>query len=134
MRKYKVKALNGYIYVESYAGKDKAEWDRAKIYDENMGYIDYICLDGTTYKEYKDILDEIRNCKNIEDFIEYTTSETSYDYSESLQYLLESIFDDASDEEFEILENNLKTMTEKELLEEYCINKVGDYYFYVGQY
>lgn len=138
MRKIKIKALNGCVSVESYGGKDRAkcEWDRAKIYDENMEYIDYICLDGKTYTDYKEIVDCIKNSSNIEFFIEFTTGQTNYDYSESLTHLLESIFDngDCDNDVWQELQNDIATLREKELLDKYMINKVGDYYFYLGEY
>lgn len=50
LKKIKIKSLNGFIYVEPYSDKNEEE-ERAKIYDENMQYLDYIYLPSITKKQ-----------------------------------------------------------------------------------
>ena len=133
MKKVKIKALNGYIYVESFNGKHNEENDRAKIYDENMAYIDYICLDGVDKKQYKNELKALADAKDFCEFADLL-GYTSYDFSDNLGYLLASIFDDCDDAEWEEIENKLQTMAEQDILTEYCINRIGNTYFYLGIY
>ena len=132
LKKIYIKNLKGFIYVESYNGKNNEESERAKIYDENQNYLDYIPLDQKTKKEYKGILKEYKQVKNIADMIENCLFYNVYDYSENLEYLLYSVLDGQEEEVFEELENDLKTMNEKELVYKYEINRIGDHYFYLG--
>ena len=53
MKKIHIKNLNGFIFVEPYNSKRNEEQERAKIYDSNMNYLDYISLNDTTKKEQK---------------------------------------------------------------------------------
>ena len=133
MKKHKIKALDGYIYIEDFDGKNNEETDRAKIYDENMAYIDYISLEDLSKNKYNQIITSIINVRDFEDFAERFAY--SYDYSESLEYLLDSIFDngDTTQEEFDELEDCLNTMSEDEIMTKYSINKVGKYYFYIHE-
>ena len=133
MKKVYIKSLKGYIYVENYR-KNNEEEDRAKIYDSNKHYLDYISLDNRTKKEYLSIIKEYKQTKDINDLIENYLFYNVYDYSENLEYLLYSILDGQDEQCFEELEKDLKTLNEKELLEKYMINNIGNYYFYLGDY
>jgi len=128
--KIDIKALHGYIWVEDYG--DTKEIDKAMIYDENMAYLDYISLDDLSKEEYDAMLQEFEQPTSIDDFLDGFC--TSYDYSESLPYLLESIFDtgDCTDETWQELQHDIATLSENELVDKYCINRVGDYYFWLG--
>ena len=48
--KHKLKNINGFIYVEPFSTNNE-ESDRAKIYDENGEYLDYIDIEIHTKKE-----------------------------------------------------------------------------------
>ena len=133
LKKVYIKNLGGYIYIENYR-KDNEEEDRAKIYDENMQYLDYIPLEELTKQEYMASIKEYKQAKDINDFIDNCLFYNVYDYSENLEYLLYSILDGQDEECFEELENDLKTLNEKELLTKYMINNIGNYYFYLGDY
>lgn len=135
MKKLKIKALNGCIYVESFDGKHNEEEDRAKIYDSNKNYLDYISLDGISKQQYKDELKTLSSAKDFEEFAELL-GQFRYDYSESLEYLMSSIFDtpDYSQEEFDNMEHDRETMSESDFIQEYMINRVGNTYFYFGDY
>lgn len=132
LKKIYIKNLKGFIFVESFKGKHNEEKERAKIYDENQNYLDYIPLNDTTKKEYRGILKEYKQVKNIADMIENCLFYNVYDYSGNLEYLLYSVFDGQEEEVFEELENDLKTMSEKEIIYKYEINRIGDHYFYLG--
>lgn len=130
-----IKSLNGCVYVESYNGKHNEEKDRAKIYDSNHNYIDYISLDGLTKKRYLQLIKYIKESENIVAFILNTTGATSYDLSKNLSDLLYSTVESDQDTEtLAELETDLEALSETELLNKYMINRVGDYYFYIGEY
>lgn len=130
-----IKSLNGCVYVESYNGKHNEEKDRAKIYDSNHNYIDYISLDGLTKKRYLKLIKNIKESENIVAFILNTIGATSYDFSKNLSDLLYIIVkSDQDTETLAELETDLETLSETELLNTYMINRVGDYYFYIGEY
>ena len=133
MKKLYIPKLNGFVWVETYNGK-REEQDRAKIFDENKNYIDYISLDGTSKEKYNRILDIIANSKDIEMFIDNVCGVGSYDYSESLEYLLWSIYDDCDEETANELDHDLEILTEKEIVDKYMLNRIGNTYFYVGEY
>lgn len=131
LKKVKIKALNGFIYVEPYSDKNEEE-ERAKIYDQNMQYLDYIYLPSITKKQYNSIIKGIKNIKNIQELIEERFCVQRYDCSENLSTLLYGIFDD--EEDIKEMERDLMFLSEEEVLDKYAINKVGDYYFYLGIY
>lgn len=132
MKKIKIKALNGYIFVEDYDNTEES--DRVKIYDENMAYLDYISLDGLSKEKYNAILQAYEQSTNVEEFLDGFY--ISYGYCESLRNLLKSIFGtgDWTNDDWHELQHDIATLSEKELLDKYMINKVGDYYFYLGEY
>lgn len=130
-----IKSLNGCVYIEPYNSKHNEEQDRAKIYDSNHNYIDYISLDGLTKKRYLQLIKYIKGSENAVAFIVNTTGATSYDLSKNLSDLLYSIIESDQDtESLAELETDLETLSEIELLNKYMINRVGDYYFYIGEY
>lgn len=131
LKKIKIKSLNGFIYVEPYSDKNEEE-ERAKIYDENMQYLDYIYLPSITKKQYNAIVKGIKNVKSIQELIEERFCVQSYDCSQNLSDLLYSIFD--GEEDIREMERDLMFLSEEEVLEKYAINKIGDYYFYLGNY
>lgn len=133
MRKLKIKALNGFVYVESFNGNKNEENERAKIFDENGEYLDYISLDGISKQQYKNELKALSSAKDFEEFAELL-GQYSYDYSESLEYLMSSIFDDTTQEEFDKMEQDRETMNENIFMQEYMINRIGNTYFYLGEY
>ena len=134
MKKIYIKNLSGFIFVEPYNSKRNEEKERAKIYDSNKNYLDYIPLDNTTKKEYKNILKEYKQVKDTADMIENILFYNSYDYSQNLEYLLFSILDGQDEETIEQLEKDIKTLTENELIYKYEVNRIGDNYFYLGDY
>ena len=121
MKKIYIKKLKGFIFIESYNQKKNEENGRAKIFDSNKNYIDYISLEETTKKEYNQIVKEYKKIKDISDLIENMLFYNSYDYSPNLEYLLYSILDGQPNEIIDELENDLKTKTENELILKYTI-------------
>ena len=117
--------------MASYSDKNEEE-ERAKIYDENMQYLDYIYLPSITKKQYNAIVKGIKNVKSIQELIEERFGVQSYDCSQNLSDLLYSIFD--GEEDIREMERDLMFLSEEEVLEKYAINKIGDYYFYLGDY
>ena len=133
MIRKRIKALDGWIFIQGY-NEPKEEWDRAKIFDSNKAYLDYITLDGRTEEDYVEVVLRLANSANIESFIEYLTGSDRYDYSESLEYLIADLYDDCdtTQEEYDLVMKDLAELSERELLDKYCINRVGKYYFYIG--
>mgnify|MGYP004595840365 CR=1 FL=1 len=132
-----LKKLNlgwGTIYVEPYQNETNEEQDRSKIYDELGNYLDYISTESITEQEYNNILADYLKTTDIENFIEKGLLVNSYDYDENLEDLLYSIFETSceTDEDFELLEKNIKTINEEELITKYCINKIGKWYFFLN--
>lgn len=132
-----LKKLNlgwGTIYVEPYQSETNEEENRSKIYDELGNYIDYISTESITEQEYNNILADYLKATDIEDFITNCLLVDSCDYGENLENVLYSVFETTceTDEDFEKLENDIKTKNEKELMEEYCINKIGKWYFFLN--
>ena len=132
-----LKKLNlgwGTIYVEPYQSETNEEENRSKIYDELGNYLDYISTGSITEQEYYNILADYLKAADIEDFIENKLLVDSHDCSESLENIICSTFKSTceTDEDFEKLENDIKTKNEKELMEEYCINKIGKWYFFLN--
>nr|DAT76265.1 MAG TPA: hypothetical protein [Caudoviricetes sp.] len=132
-----LKKLNlgwGTIYVEPYQSETNEEENRSKIYDELGNYLDYISTESITEQEYYNILADYLKATDIEDFIENKLLVDSYDCSESLENTICSTFETTceTDEDFEKLENDIKTKNEKDLMEEYCINKIGKWYFFLN--
>lgn len=132
-----LKQLNlgwGTIYVEPYQSETNEEENRSKIYDELGNYLDYISTESITEEQYNNILADYLKATDIEDFIENGLLVDSYDYDKNLEDLLYSIFETSceTDEDFEKLKKNIKTKNEKELMEEYCINKIGKWYFFLN--
>lgn len=139
LKKVKIKSLNGFIYVEPYSDKNEEE-ESAKIYDQNMQYLDYIYLPSITKKQYNSIIKGIKNIKSIQELIEERFCVQSYDCSQNLSDLLYSIFDgeqadiEEAEKNIREMERDLMFLSEEEVLDKYAINKVGDYYFYLGIY
>lgn len=132
LKKLYIKALKGNIYIEPYNSKHNEEKDRAKIYDSNHNYLDYIPLNEMSKNEYNHILTMYSLTTGIDDFIENCLFENIYDSSTSIDYLLYSIYDDAENEVIEELDNDIKNLPIKELILKYEINQIGNSYFYIG--
>lgn len=132
LKKLYIKALKGNIYIEPYDSKHNEEKDRAKIYDSNYNYLDYIPISEMSKNEYKQILTIYSLTTGIDDFIENCLLEKVYDSSTSIDYLLYSIYDDAEIEVIEELDNDIKNLPIEELILKYEINQIGDSYFYIG--
>lgn len=130
MKKLKIPKLHGFVWVESFNGKKNEEEDRAKIYDENGEYIDYICLDGVDKKQYKNELKALVKAKDFEEFADLL-GVCRYDYSESLEYLMSSLYDNTTQEEFDNMEAERETLKEIDFLQKYAINRIGNTYFYI---
>lgn len=124
----------GTIYAEPYQSETNEEENRSKIYDELGNYLDYISTESITEEEYNNILVDYLKATDIKDFIENKLLVDSYDYDENLEDLLYSIFETSceTDEDFELLEKNIKTRNEEELMTKYCINKIGKWYFFLN--
>lgn len=132
-----LKQLNlgwGTIYVEPYQSETNEEQDRSKIYDELGNYLDYIDTECITEEEYYNILADLLKATDIDNFITQYLLVDSYDCSESLENTICSAFESTceTDEDFEQLEKDIKAKNEKELMEEYCINKIGKWYFFLN--
>lgn len=121
----------GHIYVEPYHCENNEEEDRSKIYDEKGCYLSYIDTEFTTLGQFKEILENYKNSKSLANFIENYLGINSWDYGEDLNNLLYSIYDDTDNDIFKRLETDIATLNDEQLMGEYCINKIGKWYFYL---
>ena len=135
---YEFKNFKGTIWAESY--DDHIEPERCDIYDEYQNYIDYINVENMTKEEYDKYIDDLLNVKNIEDFIRQF-GYTNYDYTDDRLDLMYKIYDEErQNEDYDTyskaimneLRNDDETLGKVEFCDKYLINKIGKYYFYLG--
>lgn len=135
---YEFKNFKGTIWVESY--DDHIEPERCDIYDEYQNYIDYINVENMTKEEYDKYIDDLLNAKNIEQFIKHFCY-PSYEYSDDRLDLMYKIYDEERQNEdhdtyskaiMDELRNDDETLSNVEFCDKYLINKIGKYYFYMG--
>lgn len=135
---YKFKNFKGTIWVERY--DDHIEPERCDIYDEYQNYIDYINVENMTKEEYDKYIDDLLNAKNIEQFIKHFCY-TNYDYADDRLDLMYKIYDEERQNEdhdtyskaiIDELRNDDEKLSDVEFCDKYLINKIGKYYFYMG--
>ena len=133
MKKIEFKKFKGHFLIEEYnKGEEKS---RAKIYDENMQYLDYIDTETITQKEYNSELELLQDMENEESFFDYFCQ--SYDFGNTPQEILTTYCDDIAlgngfeetAEERQEITTSIENMTNEELCKEYDINKIGNMYF-----
>lgn len=138
IEKHEFKNFKGTIWVESY--DDRIEPGRCDIYDEYQNYIDYINVENMTKEEYDKYIDDLLNAKNIEQFIKYFYY-PNYEYSDDRLDLMYKIYDEERQNEdydtyskaiMDELRNDDETLSDVEFCDKYLINKIGRYYFYMG--
>ena len=127
----------GYFFIEKFDG-EREEEDRAKIYDEFGGYLDYFNLDGKTKEEYNNYIDYLKNSKSFDEFIDkIDLKDANYLYQGSnVKELLLSFseyFTDEETEEKEELYERIedKNWNEQDLIERYNIQKIDGHYFII---
>lgn len=135
---YEFKNFKGTIWIESY--DDHIEPERCDIYDEYQNYIDYINIENMTKEEYDKYIDDLLNVKNIEQFIRQFCY-TNYDYTDDRLDLMYKIYDEERQSEdydtyskaiMDELRNDDEKLNNVEFCDKYLINKIGKYYFYMG--
>jgi hypothetical protein len=123
---YQIKTQFGFIYVEPLVGTREEE-DRVKIFDSDTNYIDYIPVDTllssaaeqsiTVEEEYSIRLKAFREAATIKDLMDLISQNWI------------SIVDNPFDLEEKL---DIKYVDEKralhEILNNDCVNKVGQYY------
>ncbi len=133
MKKFEFKNFKGYFFVEKYnKGEEKS---RAKIYDENMQYLDYIDTETITQKEYNSELELLQNMENEESFFDYFCQ--SYVFGNTPQEILQMYWDDITfgngvaetEKERKGIATSIENMINEKLCKEYDINKIGNMYF-----
>ena len=139
IEKCEFKNFKGTIWVESY--DDHIEPERCDIYDEYQNYIDYINVENMTKEEYDKYIDDLLNAKNIEQFIKHFCY-TNYDYTDDRLDLMYKIYDEERQNEdhdtyskaiMDEIRNDDEILGEVEFCDKYLINKIGRYYFYMGE-
>lgn len=135
---YEFKNFKGTIWVESY--DDHIEPEQCDIYDEYQNYIDYINVENMTKEEYDKYIDDLLNAKDIEQFIKHFCY-PNYEYSDDRLDLMYKIYDEERQNEdydtyskaiMDEIRNDDETLGEVEFCDKYLINKIGKYYFYMG--
>lgn len=139
IEKHEFKNFKGTIWVESY--EDHIEPERCDIYDEYQNYIDYINVENMTKEEYDKYIDDLLNVKNIEQFIRQFCY-TNYDYTDDRLDLMYKIYDEERQNEdhdtyskaiIDELRNDDEKLNDVKFCDKYLINKIGKYYFYMGE-
>ena len=138
LQTHEFKNFKGTIWVESY--DDHIEPERCDIYDEYQNYIDYINVENMTKEEYDEYLDMMLNSKDIEHFIQNFCNPYFYCSTDRLELMYKIYSEERQDEEYDTyskvfmddLRNDDKIMTDVDFCDEYLINKIGKYYFYMG--
>ena len=137
--KHDFKNFKGTIWVESY--DDHIEPEQCDIYDEYQNYVDYINVEFMTKEEYDRYIDDLLNAKNIEQFIRQFCY-TNYDYADDRLDLMYKIYDEERQSEdhdtyskaiMDELRNDDEKLNDVEFCDKYLINKIGKYYFYMGE-
>ena len=132
--------FGGYFYVEKFEEENdsvlkytREEPERAKIYDEYGGYLDYICLDGASNKEYWGFLSKLLESETPEQFLHSLDIEEPIISGDSILTVLNNYVRELEDEEEEeLLQLRLGyNWTEKDLIEKYNIQKIGNLYFII---
>lgn len=140
IEKHEFKNFKSTIWVESY--DDHIEPERCDIYDEYQNYIDYINVENMTKEEYDKYIDDLLNAKNIEQFIKYFYY-PNYEYSDDRLGLMYKIYDEERQNEdydtyskavMDELRNDDEKLNDVKFCDKYLINKIGKYYFYMGEY
>lgn len=138
IEKHEFKNFKGTFWVESY--DDHIEPEQCDIYDEYQSYIDYINIENMTKEEYDKYIDDLLNAKNIKDFIR-EFGYTNYDYADDRLGLMYKIYDEERQNEdydtyskamMDELRNDDEKLNDVEFCDKYLINKIGKYYFYMG--
>ncbi len=143
LKRIEFKNFKGFFYVEDY--EDHEEENRCKIYDERMSYLDYIWIDDESdFTRYNRIIEELQNSETIEHFLESLdeVDDLGFDVSKDIYDTLESFYDGEITMEDEDLYCKLivdelrwdfENLDEEELMNKYCMNKIGEYYIKVGE-
>lgn len=125
----------GFVYIEP--KNDVEEDDRCKIYDEYMGYIDYISRDVVDFD--KDYAEEIKYWENLESPLDYfTTYFRSVTWGTTIEDLIEEFAQEnvlyytpeELEQEIQELREELATKGEQSFCANHLINKIGGYYIY----
>lgn len=125
--KLPIKALNGYVWVEKLHHKHNENPEKSKIFDQNYEYFAYFDTKNTKKRQFKLQLKELMNAKSVIDFA--TTFDDNFIYDKNLEDLLLELYENWDLETLKELTKNLKYKQNPELLKDYSINQVGDYYF-----
>lgn len=138
IEKHDFKNFKGTIWVESY--DDHIEPERCDIYDEYQNYIDYINVENMTKEEYDEYLDMMLSSKDIEHFIQIFCNPYFYCSTDRLELMYNIHSEERQDEDHDTyskaimdeIRNDDETLGEVEFCDKYLINKIGKYYFYMG--
>lgn len=120
------------IYVDRY--RQSLTNDKLCVYDSNKNFIDYYEMNGKNKKDYKKHIKHLKQQDNFSLFDEFCGS---YDYGLSPFEIMSNYCDDIqigygieeTSEEVSSIIKDMCTMNDKQLCDEYDINKIGNYYF-----
>lgn len=140
-RKIFIPKANGYIYVEKFG---KGEEDgRAKIYDSNWQYLDYLDTEHITKQTYKEMIKQLQRARDMDDFAENSLCCETFDCGFSAGDVIDAMHDNefVGYEDYEDckqiideLKNDYATLSDADLCRKYDVNRVGDWYIFLGAY
>lgn len=123
-----IKTNFGTLYVENF--KEREEKDRIKIFDSEKRYLDYFCIEYleehakinkiTSYQQLNKYLDGLKQCSRVKNGLHYLGvcyQKVSSDWTE-IANLLEEI-------------TGYEYKTEKQLMSNEWVNKIGKHYILV---
>ena len=119
------KNINGKFYIENF--DEREEEDRAKIYDSDENYLDYLPLDQIDVddtpieEQYNNYIEMLEGFKTIEEMMDWLVCDCEFigKKSEAIKYVLTEW--NLPDEETDPLDNE-------------WVNRIGDTYIVVSEY
>ena len=133
----------GYFYVEKFDTNEpslsftREEEERAKIYDEFGGYLDYISVESISNSDYWSVINNLTQSASSKEFLNKLDIDEDIVLGDSIFNLLfayaEGFGENEDEEEKSLLYERLndKNWSEEDLIEKYNIQKVGNLYFII---
>lgn len=132
--------FEGRIFIEPY--EDHEEEDRCKIYDEYEGYIDYIPIEFLSKDEYNLYVSQLLTTNTIGNFIKRLKYRNCLRSKDRYGLMCALYKDDFEREDVDLyskaiideLRDDDENLSDRQFCEKYMLNKIGDTYFYLGDF
>lgn len=118
-----IKTSYGVLYVEHIDKRD--EYERIKIYDSNMNYLDYrTCYCISAKIVYNALIKDIQNAKNVEDLLDNVLFTEYFSISTSVLTICNLLNSMCGVNDYK---------TEADILTNEWVNKVGDSFIIIKE-